>query len=477
MSEEPEVGRATRRRFPFRQFAPRLRRRSASFPLVALALLCGCLIAATGVLGQPTAKRSLSPFNTALTPGIYLTIKCQNGTVTFNGTPVCTNTTVNNYLFGQATGGVISATMNSTPLKGYGLKPYATSTLCLGTYPTCATSSSSNPVGIWDSCGLGQRCTGVLTATMVPGERVQFAVFENWSTGWTAGEVEACLGTTCATYANDQVTVLQARTTYTLYGVDLPPNSLVSQWNSSAGPLSNNASNPTNLSVVWTLAGAVSMVVLNNTSSTLALAGYLYSPVSNETVQSVSGAFRMLGNFTGGLIGLVAAVALGGLPGTALLEVGVEYGDIMMNGTYYPQTTAFWKQCTAGGTCTTTIWTASVSTKWWTNLFEIAISTSGKTTSFSVKVVGSGKEFSHSITFVPGAADAGWFIPLAGWDSAIYLPVFSLLAVGGTAVPLTSSLLAVECDFPSSVGGHRADRTYYPSQLSVTAGYPGFSYS
>lgn len=429
-----------------------------------------CLVLVSGALpAGGTAHPQGADLQPALFPGIFMSISCHGGKITFNGTVACDNTTVNSYGFGPATGGVIWYSLAATMKPSYGFTSFSTSGACLGTHTgTCKSSVTSNPTQVWASCPRGQHCAPGLTLSTVQGNTT-FAVFENWSTNYSLGKIQVCLGNSCTTYSNGQATVLVPGDTYTLKGVNLPGNTQVSQWNSPAGSFSSNTTNPTNFTVSGI--GPISMIVLNNTS--MHWDGYLYAPATaSSSITSVSGDIQLPAQPVPGTSeSFEVALSIGGLPGTANWTVGVDWYVPPSNSSYGD---AFWQECTAGGTCTRTYWSGSANILSHDTL-AVTLTSSGGVSGFTLKVVGTSYSWSGSQTFTPYADDAAWYVSGAGFVDVVALPAFSELGVGGTAVPLTSSLAASGANFPAVIGGLHLDQFYHPSLLTVSGGYPTFS--
>jgi hypothetical protein len=116
-------------------------------------------------LQVPHVVSGPSGISPALPAGTYFDMTCTHSKITLNGTSVCHDQSNNQIAFAGPSGGTHWATMSATVDTGYVFDDWSVSGACLGTSPTCTSTSTSNPTGVWAYCASGKRCVDSVTQT------------------------------------------------------------------------------------------------------------------------------------------------------------------------------------------------------------------------------------------------------------------------------------------------------------------------
>jgi len=147
--------------------------------LLAIGFVVVSIILCAGNLGPRSVATDQGTFSPALQQGDFVGFSCAHAAIWLNSgssnISVCHDKT--NQQVGVALGGVSSYSMFAALDSGYGFTSWTASghtASCLGSYPTCGTSSGTNPVPFWGSCAFGQHCSGTLTLTsyLIPTDQV-----------------------------------------------------------------------------------------------------------------------------------------------------------------------------------------------------------------------------------------------------------------------------------------------------------------
>lgn len=216
--------------------------------------------------------------------GDIVTFSCTHGSISLNnlGT-VCTDQVVSvtvckasckNTMTGAADTGYVFQDWTSSG------DAYLNSTT---SNPTTLTTCYANPANT--TCSNSGTVTLYVRSQTTVTET--FNTFENWSTGWTAGEIKACLKSVCNTYANGQSASLYLDATYTLTAVSMPASWRLHQWSTDSGTLSSTTSNPASIYIT----GSGEIAAMINTTATLNWVGYVYSPQTTSSLSSASTTF------------------------------------------------------------------------------------------------------------------------------------------------------------------------------------------
>ena len=131
----------------------------ATVGLVSVLVMMGAGL--RGFAGAQTNSVGLVP---AFIPGDYVSFNCQHSTISWGGTSFCHDQTNVQENLGSGTQNV---SIKARPDSGYSFAGWTSyGDACLGSLSPCPSTSSSNPVTLWEYCGTGQKCSGNVNVSL-----------------------------------------------------------------------------------------------------------------------------------------------------------------------------------------------------------------------------------------------------------------------------------------------------------------------
>lgn len=291
--------------------------------------------------GLSTAANSTNPL---IVPGTYVLLSCLHGTISLNGGQYCDD--------GSWEGDLCDSSSCSFALKGTVDSGYTFyGWVVTGEASVACGSCLSTTLTVYTpNTGDHYTATVELDTTPPPPPptvKISVVTFVNGTSGWNAGEVQACLEGSCSTAGNGGTLTLDQDVEYNISAVDTPTHVQFEEWAASVGVLSNNSTNPTEY---WSSSsGTLAMIA---SFAPVSWVGYADSSCA-PSCRAVSAEFQVPPS--GGTSGVAMWVGIGGMHTTGAAYTNLWQAGVQFNasGTNYTSIHPFWEACGPGiGSCT-----------------------------------------------------------------------------------------------------------------------------
>ncbi len=387
-------------------------------------------------------------------PGDTVYLTCKHGAIYMNSSKVCSDQSNHAVYTGT---GVQTAKLTLATDTNYTFQQWSASgASCLGSYPTCGSSSTSISPDWWDYCAPTAKCMGTLTLVTYGPQTITARIFGGANATITLSNG----GGNLATLANGQSYTLQPLQTVSIQA-NVPSGYSFADWLTDDGTIGSQTSSFTDFQAGTSLAGLGNLSLLvSPTAGTDTTPGWSGLVASGTGITSVSATFTVPSVSYVSCSGCSAEetlpiwVGIGGVNGNGnLVEAGVIAHAIPNGASYY---TVFAQDgssvhfdlddIAAGSTVVVTVsYSASSGVSSWT----VACSGGGN--------CGTNLPYSGNATYTPDTTTADWVVQNnATLQGGVYdLPTFS------GSVAMGSPALA-----SSGLSGH----TYVlPGELLATA--------